>query len=121
MSIDTDRAQVELSMKNARKNLDLAKSLERLRSNRDFKAVILEGYFKEEAVRLVHLRSAPDTQAPHNQASILLAIDSIANLYSHFLSVENAGRQALKELADGDEALEQLAQDEADEQRGGTQ
>jgi len=115
MSIDTDRAKVELNIKNARKTLDLAKSLERLKSNRDFKAVILEGYFKEEAVRLVHLRSDPSQQHPEVQARLLLAIDSVANLFSHFLAVENAGEQARKELADGEEALEFLAQDEQDE------
>jgi len=112
MSIDTDRAEVELSMKNARKTRDLALSLERLRSNRDFKALILDGYFREEAIRLVHLRSDPAYQGPEKQALLLLDIDAVANLASYFRTVDALGETARKALKDGEETLEHLAQDE---------
>ena len=115
MSIDTDRTAVELSIKNARKTLDQAKSLERLRSNRDFKALILDGYFREEAIRLVHLRSDPAYQSPTAQALILLDIDAVANLVSYFRTVEALGETARKALIDGEETLEALSQDEQDE------
>ena len=33
-------------------------ALERLRVNKDFKSIVLDGYFKDEAVRLVHLKAS---------------------------------------------------------------
>ena len=62
--------QLELNIKQAQKMADFGTALERLRSNRDFKKVIEEGYFKDEAIRLVHLMSDSNMQAPEIQTSI---------------------------------------------------
>ena len=48
---------IERDIKEARKHVELGDSLERLLNNRDFKKVIVEGYFEKEAARLVHLKA----------------------------------------------------------------
>lgn len=45
---------IENSITAARKVKDRGESLERLMNNPDFKAVVMEGYLKQEAVRLAH-------------------------------------------------------------------
>jgi hypothetical protein len=62
--------QLERNIKHAQKTVDLGESLERLRNNRDFKKVIAEGYFEQEAIRLVHLMSDSNMQTPESQQSI---------------------------------------------------
>lgn len=41
------------------KKLDVAHALERLQNNADFKLVFMEGYSKDEPVRLIHLLGEP--------------------------------------------------------------
>ena len=66
----TELQQLEFNIKQAQKIVDLGDALERLRNNRDFKKVIGEGYFEDEAIRLVHLMADSNMQTPEMQASI---------------------------------------------------
>lgn len=66
----TELQQLELSIKHAQKTVDLGNALARLRNNRDFKKVIEEGYFEQEAIRLVHLMADSNMQSPESQESI---------------------------------------------------
>ena len=62
--------QLEVNIKQAQKMVDLGSALDRLRNNRDFKKVIEDGYFEQEAIRLVHLMSDSNMQSPEIQTSI---------------------------------------------------
>lgn len=66
----TELQQLEVNIKQAQKIVDLGDALERLRNNRDFKKVIGEGYFEQEAIRLVHLMSDANVQTPEMQQAI---------------------------------------------------
>ena len=66
----TELQQLDANIKHAQKTVDLGDALERLRNNRDFKKVIAEGYFEQEAIRLVHLMSDSNMQSPDSQDSI---------------------------------------------------
>ena len=61
---------LEVIIKQAQKMVDLGDALERLRNNKDFKKVIGEGYFEQEAIRLVHLMSDSAMQSPELQTAI---------------------------------------------------
>ena len=61
---------LEVIIKQAQKMVDLGDALERLRNNKDFKKVIGEGYFEQEAIRLVHLMSDSNMQSPELQTAI---------------------------------------------------
>ena len=108
----TDTKQLEANIQAAREIVALGNALERLKHNQDFKAVVLTGYFKEEAVRLVHLKSAPGMQTGERQASILRDIDAIGALSSYFDAVRHLTMQAAKSLADDEATLEELAREE---------
>lgn len=60
--------EIEDSIKSARKLVELGDTLERLKSNRDFRAIVLEGYFEKEAIRLVQAKSNPALQSAEMQS-----------------------------------------------------
>lgn len=99
--------ELEANIESAKESIELGASLERLFSNRDFKKVVLNGYFKEEAVRLVHLKGAPESQNSDAQMSIVNKIDAISS-FSNFL--KDIARDA--ELADKTVSLDEQTRNE---------
>ena len=100
--------ELDANIKEAKKIADLAASLDRLRSNRDFKKVILDGYFEDEAIRLVHLKSEPQMQSPESQASIIQQLDAIGTLNQYFTVVYQKARLAQKSIEDDEQTREEL-------------
>lgn len=115
MTQDTVR-QIEASISSAKQHVELDKALERLESNRDFKAVITEGYLEKEAVRLVHLKSDPQMQTPDRQAAVSAQIDSIGGLVQYFRTVSQLAKLAVKSIAADESERDELLAEEL--QRG---
>ena len=111
MSTETIGA-IERNMEKARAVLEFSAALERLRSNRDFKKVVLEGYFEQEAIRLVHLKSDPNMQKPDMQQSIVNQIDAIGQLHQFFSTVLQKASMASRQIEADQETLEELAAEE---------
>ena len=107
--------EIELSMSEAKKTVDLGKSVERLRKNRDFKKVIEETYLREEAIRLVHLKSSPAMQRPEMQANIDADIKAIGSFAQFLDTITAMADRASGELADGEAALEELRAEGSEE------
>lgn len=107
MSIDAIQ-EIELNISQAKKIVELGDCLERLRNNRDFKKVIQEGYFEQEAVRLVHLKSDISFQTPERQKSILTQIDSIGNLNQYFETVFHQARLASKAIEADEQTRDEI-------------
>lgn len=113
MTLTEQLSQIEKDIKTSTEVVDFGNALERLRSNRDFKRVVLEGYFKDEAVRLVHLLSDPAMQTPEKQASIHTQMMGIGQMSQYFNTVFFRARQAGKYIADAEEMREELIAEEA--------
>lgn len=103
--------QVELGIKEARKTVDLATSVKKLQRNRDFKAVVSQGYFKEEAARLVHLKGNPGMQTPEHQAAILRQIDSISAFATYLDHLVRFGEMAEQAIEEDQETLRQMEEE----------
>lgn len=106
--------EIELNIKQAQELVNLNTSLQRLRNNRDFKKVFLDGFFKDEAVRLVHLKADPSMQSPEYQAAILKQMDGIGAIRGYFDMIEHQGQMAAQAIEADEEALEELRQEEAE-------
>lgn len=104
--------EIEMSIAQSKKMIDLGSALERLRANKDFKKVIQEGYFEKEAIRLVHLKADPSMQTPERQASIIRDMDAIGTLDQYFGSVFHQARLAAKAIEADEEALTELTAEE---------
>lgn len=109
MSSNNEQIQeIEDNIKEARKRVDLGSALERLMSNRDFRKVVLEGYFEKEAVRLVHLKADVRMQGADQQKSILAQIDSIGSFRGYLDLVKHFGELAARSIASDEETLAEL-------------
>ena len=103
---------IEENIKEAKKIAALGDTLERLRNNKDFREIIMDGYFKEEAIRLVHLKSDPSMQSAESQKSILAQMDAIGSLDQYFRTVYHNASQAHKAIDAGHEMLDELNEEE---------
>lgn len=106
-------AQLEASIAQNKEQAELKNAVIRLSTNRDFKKVILEGYFEKEAIRLVHARSSAAMQTPDKQQRILDQMDAISNLRDYLDTVVQMGELAEKFIIDSVESRDlYLAEDE---------
>jgi hypothetical protein len=108
MSKQTTIQALESSIKRAKELVDCGSALERLRTNRDFKKIVVDGYFAEEAIRLVHLKADPAMQSEGSQASIIRQMDAIGSLSDYFRTVDMAANQARRSIQGDEETLEEL-------------
>lgn len=104
--------EIEADIKEAKKVIELGETVARLKSNRDFRKLILEGYLRDEAIRLVHVKSDINLQDAENQRKIIRDIDAISSLADYFRTVEFNGRQAKDKLGDAEAAIEELSREE---------
>ena len=96
-------AQLERNISQAKELADLGTSLERLRNNRDFKKVIGEGYFEQEAIRLVHLMSDSNMQSPEIQQSIHKQMIAVG-MFREFLETLTTRANMARRAVEADEA-----------------
>lgn len=104
--------QLHKDIDNAKSQLAIGDSLANLRENKDFKKVILEGYFEKEAVRLVMLKADPQMQKPEYQASIIKQIDAIGALNDYFNTVFFNHNKALSSIRTAEEEIASILNDE---------
>lgn len=71
--------------------VELWNSLERLKSNEDFKKVILEGYLKDKAIKGVSLLATDFVKKNSLRADVMEQLVAISNLEDYFITVENLG------------------------------
>ncbi len=88
------------------------KAFARLRGNKDFKNLILKGYFQDESVRLVHLRGAPEMDTPEAQEKILKNIDAVGAFAAYLRVIELNAAKASESIQDAQIELESLLGDD---------
>lgn len=108
MSNQDEINAIERNVKDAKELKALGTSLERLVNNRDFQKVIKQGYFADEAVRLVHAKGDPACQTTEKQASIIRQMDSISNLNQYFQTILHTAGLADKAIEEGEAVLEEM-------------
>lgn len=113
--MSTEIAEVEMNIKEAQKMVELGKSLERLRNNRDFKKLILDDYLEKEAVRLVHLKSDSNTQDERSQASIMRDIDAVGSFTQYLNLIVYKADSAKQGIAEAEETLDELRNEGVEE------
>ena len=106
--MESQTQAIEADIKNSQLSVELGKSLERLRLNRDFKQVIQVGYLTEEAVRLVYLKAAPNMQDAVAQRHILSQLDSIGCLQQYLLGISSNVEMAEKAIEASETVLDEL-------------
>lgn len=99
---------VEVSIEHAKEAVEKSKSITRLVKNRDFKKIILDGYFEQEAIRLVMLKADGNFQTSEAQADIIKQMDGIGSLRSYLHTVTQLGAMSARALEEDEETLADL-------------
>lgn len=100
--------QIELNIEDAKQIVARKQSVENLLKNTHFKRVITEGYFKDEASRLVLLKADMNYQTPESQAQIDKSIIGIGYLRQYLSSLVQLGNMAENAIASDEATLEEL-------------
>lgn len=106
-------AAIEQDIVKSKVVIDFANTLTRLKSSRDFKEVVMKGYFETEAIRLVHLKAEPHMQSPESQASIVSQIDAIGSFSGYLNTVLVKAAMAGRTLEDNEQALAEIHSESA--------
>lgn len=108
--MDTDELirQLDSNIKLSTEFVELGKALDRLSSNKDFIKVVKQGYFEQEAIRLVHLKADPSMTAADRQASIVSQIDAIGAFSAFLRKVQFEAGQAARNIETDEFTREEL-------------
>lgn len=102
----SDIQELELSIEQAKKLVERKNMILKLTSNREFKKVVLDGYFVDEAARLASISADPLQQEYWDQ--IHLCIQGIS-LFRQFMQTGiRMGQVAEQELREQNELLDEL-------------
>jgi len=108
MSNEEQLDQVEMSIEYAQKSINKMKALQRLTDNKDFITIIQEGYFKEEASRVILTKADPGMQNETEQQQLNNAITAIGYLRQYFITTNQLGRMSTKAIEDDKLTREEL-------------
>jgi len=82
--------------------VDLKKSLERLEANEDFKAVVLDGYFKNKAIDGVSLLATDYIIENGLRSRVMESLVAISQLEDYFKTIKAMGGEGSEDLFDED-------------------
>lgn len=99
--------EIEVSLEDAQREIELGRAVERLNANRDFKTIFLEGYFKDEAARLAMLYSHPGLRADMQEA-VQRDLCGPGAVVRYLQTILRAAQTAENVVAQGEEALDEL-------------
>lgn len=100
--------EIEVSIEHARKVVDKRNNMFRMFKNRDFKSIILTGYFEDEPVRLTKLMAHPSMQSADDQDYIQKQLTAIGFLHQYFNTIRVQGDMFEREIGTHEEALVEL-------------
>ena len=100
--------EIELNIEQAKRIIENGKALDRLFNNPDFRKIIVDGYLREEAVRLVHLKSDPNLASSEMQGEIVKSIDAIGCLNHYFRNVNHQRMLAVNAIEADEQTREEL-------------
>jgi len=106
----SDIEQIELSLSDAKEMVARRDSVLKLKSNREFRKIILDGYFKEEAIRLTALTASPEMEK--YRAEIFMSIQAISVLQGFFQTTLQLGDVAAANIAEYEGELEVLREEQ---------
>lgn len=103
---------LNISIEQAKKCVDDAITLDKLVNNKDFKKLILEGYFKDTASRLVLLKAEPHMRSKEHQEAITADIDAIGGFRQHLVSITQLGERAKQDIQNDRDTREEMLNEE---------
>jgi chaperonin cofactor prefoldin len=110
MSIEQEIKQVEVTIEEAKKAVELGKSAAKLEKNSDFKKTVMQGYFIDEAARLALLVSDPMI-SPELRAAVMRDIDGVGAFKRYLSFMVQMGQQAERTIEENEQTLEEIREE----------
>lgn len=110
---ETEIEQIEVTIEQAKEAVAKRDALSKLNKNKDFKKIFIEGYLKDEAVRLAHISG--DSNFKQYESEILEAIKAISHFRQYCENLLLAGDHAEQAIVQHEQALDDIRA-EADEE-----
>ena len=107
-SIDEQLDAIELSIEQAEVSVKKMTSLQTLTNNKEFSNIILDGYFKEEASRLVLIKAEPSMNSEEDQREIDKSIIAIGYFRQYLNTIMQMGKMSQKAMVDDVETRAEL-------------
>lgn len=102
---------VEMSIVEAEKMVKRAEAAKRLSNIPEFKKLVMDGYFVDEAARLVHLSSDPSI--PENIRDVVVRDMAGPGAFKRYMSaIVTMGENAAREIENARDTLEELREEE---------
>jgi len=101
--------EVLVSMEQVKDDIKNAELLEQLHRSPAFKKLIVEGYFKTEAINLVGAMAHPMSET--NKEQLRNKMVGISALHSYFNMLFNKGNTAMAALKDHEAAVEEISKE----------
>lgn len=95
-----EKEELELEMVEASYWAEKVDALNRLKDNKDFQSLILEGYFKDKAINGVSLLAHEAIKREGKRGDIMEQLVAISNLEDYFMTVTQLGNGAKADLFD---------------------
>ena len=108
MSVDEQIETIDITIEQAQEVIGGMESMQNLMNNPDFIKIVTEGYFKDEASRLVLVKADMEMQTPTQQEYITKAIDAIGFFKQYTLKMIRVGQMAQKTVTEHELLREQL-------------
>ena len=100
--------EIEISIEAAKGAVERKNKLQRLSDNQDFKDIFEEGYFKNEAARLVGLLTDPEFSSKDKREEIINDMLGISSTRQYLMNVYRLGVQLERQIAASEQELEEL-------------
>ena len=108
----SDIEELEVSLDYVKSLVEKRDQALKLTSNREYKKLVLEGYFKEEASRLALLTADPSLR-PEMREDVFLSLQGISKMNEYMRYIIIQGNQAESELKEYEEALDEAREEAA--------
>ena len=84
MNLEEMIEKIDLDIEDAKRQISLRDSLNRLHENKDFQAIIMEGYIKDEASRIALCMADAEFQTQEKQEQLTKMSYGIGGLFQYF-------------------------------------
>ena len=115
-SMEHVEKQIEISIEAARGAVQRRDKLKRLIETKDFEEIFTEGYFKEEAARLVGLLTDPEFKDKESREDIINDMIGISATRQYLMNVLRLGDQMERQIMSAERELEELRAEESTEE-----
>lgn len=114
MNIEEMLERVDIDIADAKKQVNLQHSLNRLHENKDFQALIMEGYLKDEAHRICLCMADPEFDSPEKQENLHRMAFGVGSLFQYFRKVAMMGQMSQSALDEHEQTRQQLLEEQGE-------